>query len=133
MRISDWSSDVCSSDLLRLIVIFSCIAAFIWFERIDNIEPELSWHRQSMQPARGQQDRPVAEFDSGQALIIGNRIAFASRHGDRLRLALGRRYIAQHRAMAIVAEVELRLAVLVEEKHLEVAMRKIVDRKSTRL
>lgn len=59
-----------------------------------------------------------SRFDARRREVLG--------HEQRVRLALDRCDIAQDRAMAIFSNIELRFAVLVEEEHLEIAMRQIV-------
>src|SRR3546814_9937784 len=88
MRISDWSSDVCSSDLHRVVGGFLAqLMAFARQHPYEGIEPE-----DRAGDARAEQFRPVEPRDMRQ-FVRDDRLGLARRR-DRLRAQHDRR--AQH-------------------------------------
>src|SRR3546814_3709676 len=86
MRISDWSSDVCSSDLLRFrtkLIEYRLAPAFGWFFIIDiAVDPR-------RKPGRAQLLQPAVEPLSSFAIIFIGRIA-QREHGKPHAIELGR-------------------------------------------
>src|SRR3546814_877213 len=132
MRISDWSSDVCSSDLISLDEISDVLAndddSFVWvgvYEPedavLDKLQEEFDLHDLAIEDARNAHQRPKLEAygDSlfivvNTAQVIDERISYGETHAF-----LGARYLATVRHGASLSYAPARARVEREPELLE--------------